>query len=382
MKGREDTQYDPPRKGDARETLLPVAECFEPRGKIVDVRPFGSGNVHDTYLVSLQEGDAPRFVLQRVNTKVFHRPEMVMRNMRIATEHIRLKLLDVQPGTDRRWEVMRVLSTRDGRDHCIDSEGSFWRAVSFIEGARTFDIVEDTDHAWEVGCALGLFQRLVSDLPPELLADTLEGFHILPLYLRHYDRVLTEIPPRASPEVKHCQRFVNERRSRANVLEDARACGRLVHRTIHGDPKVNNVMLDTVSRRAVSMVDLDTVKPGLVHYDIGDCLRSCCNPLGEETANWESVRFEPELCRAILEGYLPQARVFLTPEDQDHIYDAVALIAFELGLRFFTDYLEGDVYFKVAHREHNLARALVQFRLTANIESQESTIRKIIEDLT
>jgi len=175
---------------------------------------------------------------------------------------------------------------------------------------------------------------------------------------------------------------VNERRSRANVLEDARACGRLVHRTIHGDPKVNNVMLDTVSRRAVSMVDLDTVKPGLVHYDIGDCLRSCCNPLGEETANWESVRFEPELCRAILEGYLPQARVFLTPEDQDHIYDAVALIAFELGLRFFTDYLEGDVYFKVAHREHNLARALVQFRLTANIESQESTIRKIIEDLT
>jgi len=380
--GREDTQYDPPRKGDARETLLPVAECFEPRGTIVDIRPFGSGNVHDTYLVSLQDGEAPRFILQRVNTKVFHRPEMVMRNMRIATEHIRLRLLDVQPGTDRRWEVMRVLAARDGRDHFIDSDGSFWRALSFIEGARTFDIVEDTDHAREVGYALGRFQRLVSDLPPELLADTLEGFHILPLYLRHYDRVLTEISPGASPEMKHCLRFVNERRSRVNVLEDARACGRLVHRTIHGDPKVNNVMLDAVSRRAVSMVDLDTVKPGLVHYDIGDCLRSCCNPLGEETANWESVRFEPELCRAILEGYLPQARVFLTQGDRDHIYDAVSLIAFELGLRFFTDYLEGDVYFKVAHREHNLARALVQFRLTTSIESQESTIREIIEDLT
>lgn len=382
MKGRQDTQYDPFRKGNVRETLLPVAKRFEPRGKIVDIRPFGSGNVHDTYLVSLQDVEAPRFILQRVNTKVFHRPEMVMRNMRIATEHIRLRLLDVQPGTDRRWEVMRVLAAHDGRDHCIDSDGSFWRAVSFIEGARTFDIVEDTDHAREVGYALGRFQRLVSDLPPELLADTLEGFHILPLYLRHYDRVLTEISPGASAEVKHCLRFVNERRSRVNVLEDARARGRLVHRTIHGDPKVNNVMLDAASRRAVSMVDLDTVKPGLVHYDIGDCLRSCCNPLGEETADWESVSFEPELCRAILEGYLPQARVFLTQGDRDHIYDAVSLIAFELGLRFFTDYLEGDVYFKVAHREHNLARALVQFRLTASIESQELTIRKIIEDLT
>ena len=172
-----------------------------------------------------------------------------------------------------------------------------------------------------------------------------------------------------------------ERRAWAHVLEEARAQGRLRLRPIHGDPKVNNVLLDTATGQAVALVDLDTVKPGLVHYDIGDCLRSGCNPQGEETEHWEAVRFDPDLCRALLQGYLSQARGFLTAADYDHLYDAVRLIAFELGLRFFTDYLEGNVYFKARHREHNLARALVQFRLTESIESQETAIGAIIRDL-
>jgi Ser/Thr protein kinase RdoA (MazF antagonist) len=369
------------RKGRTLETLFAVADWFKPGGKILDIRPFGNGNVHDTFLVTTDAREDHRFILQRVNTQVFHRPELVMRNMRVATEHIRGRLRDAHPGAGLRWEVMRVLPARDGRDHCIDSEGSFWRATSFIEGAQSVETIEDTGHAREVGRALGLFQHLVSDLPPELLADTLEGFHVTPLYLQHYDRVLTCTTVGASPEVKHALRFVDERRAWAHVLEDAVARGRLVPRTIHGDPKVNNVMLDTATRRAVSMVDLDTVKPGLVHYDIGDCLRSGCNPLGEETENWEAVRFEPELCRAILEGYLPPAWDFLTENDRQYLFDAIRLIAFELGLRFFTDYLEGDVYFKVKRREHNLARALVQFRLTESIESQEKTIRNTIRDL-
>jgi len=129
------------------------------------------------------------------------------------------------------------------------------------------------------------------------------------------------------------------------------------------------------------MVDLDTVKPGLVHYDIGDCLRSGCNPLGEETEHCEAVRFEPELGRAILKGYLSQARDFLTGGDYDYLYDAIRLLAFELGLRFFTDYLAGNVYFKARRREHNLARALVQFKLTESIEFQAGALDAIIRDL-
>jgi hypothetical protein len=139
--------------------------------------------------------------------------------------------------------------------------------------------------------------------------------------------------------------------------------------------------MDTATMQAVGIVDLDTVKPGLVHYDIGDCLRSGCNPMGEETGEWEAVYFETDLCRAVLRGYLSTAREFLTENDFDYFFDSVRLIAFELGLRFFTDHLVGDVYFRAKRPGHNLARALVQFRLTESIEAQETVIRNIVRDL-
>ncbi len=245
----------------------------------------------------------------------------------------------------------------------------------------TFDTIQDLGHAQEVGSALGRFHSLLSDLAPDQLADTLPGFHVTPGYLRHYDEVLERRGVSQSPEVNYGLRFIAAHRAWAPVLEAARAEGKLRLRPIHGDPKVNNVMLDPATGQAVGLVDLDTVKPGLVHYDIGDCLRSGCNPLGEETGAWETVRFEPELCRAMLQGYLSLAQDFLSETDYAFLYDAIRLIAFELGLRFFTDYLAGNVYFKARHPEHNLARALVQFKLTESIESQESAIRALIRDL-
>ena len=284
-------------------------------------------------------------------------------------------------GPGRRWEVPRVLAARDGRDYFIDTEGAFWRALSFIDSAHTLDTINDLGQAREVGYGLGRFHHLLSDLPAEHLSDTLPGFHVTPQYLVHYDQVRAHHGAPESPELAHCLNFVSRRRALTHVLEEARAQGRLRLRPIHGDPKVNNVLLDTATGLAVALVDLDTVKPGLVHYDIGDCLRSGCNPQGEETGHWEAVRFDPDLCRGLLQGYLSQARGFLTEADYEYLYAAVRLIAFELGLRFFTDYLEGNVYFKARHREHNLARALVQFRLTESIESQETTISTIIRDL-
>ena len=174
----------------------------------------------------------------------------------------------------------------------------------------------------------------------------------------------------------------SERRAWAAVLEVARAQGRLQLRPIHGDPKVNNFMMDVASGQAVGLVDLDTVKPGLVHYDLGDCLRSGGNRLGEETERWEAVDFDPDLGRALLQGYLDLAGDFLTAHDYTYLYDAIRLLAFELGLRFFTDYLAGNVYFKARHRDHNLARALVQFKLTGSIESQAEALGAIIRDET
>jgi len=304
-----------------------------------------------------------------------------MSNLAICCEHVRRRLAQAPPAPERRWEMPRVLPARGGQDYFIDSQGSFWRALSFIEDAETFDIVQNEAHGREVGYALGRFHALLSDLPPDHLSDTLPGFHHTPAYLRRYDEVLAHHPPRPSPEVRYALRMAAARRAWVPVLEEARARGRLHLRPIHGDPKVNNVMLDTATSRAVALVDLDTVKPGLVHYDLGDCLRSGCNPLGEETGDWETVRFDPETCRALLQGYLPLARDFLTAGDYDYLYDAVRLLPFELGLRFFTDYLEGNSYFKARHPEHNLARVLVQFPPTESIESQAAALAALIRDL-
>jgi Ser/Thr protein kinase RdoA (MazF antagonist) len=362
-------------------TLVDAADQFNRLGKVIDIREHGKGNVNDTFLVTLDSEGEKHFILQRINTRVFRQPELVMRNMRTITEHVCRRLERFPLSAGRRWEVPRVLSAKDGQDRWIDPGGSFWRAISFVEASQSFDAIKDIDHAREVGYALGLFQALISDLPVDRLADTLEGFHITPRYLRHYDEVLERNRPRKSPEVDCCLEFVSRRRAWAHVLEDARAGGRLQLRPIHGDPKVSNVMIDTATRRAVSIVDLDTVKPGLVHYDIGDCLRSCCNPVGEETERWEEVRFEADLCKAILQRYLSLTRDFLTENDYGYLYDSIRLIAFELGLRFLTDYLEGNVYFKARHREHNLARALVQFKLTESIESQERAIRALVQEM-
>jgi Ser/Thr protein kinase RdoA (MazF antagonist) len=358
-----------------------AADKFKPQGTVIDVHEYGNGNINDTFLVTLDSKAEKHFILQRINTQVFRRPELVMLNMRTFTEHVRQRLQSAPLSPGRRWEVVRVLLAQDGQDHWLDPAGSFWRAISFIDGAQSFDTIEDMEHAREVGYALGMFHNLLSDLPIERLADTLVGFHLAPRYLLHFDEVLQKKQTSTSPEVAYGLQFVSERRDWAHVLENARAQGRLGLRPIHGDPKVNNVMIDTGSGQAISIVDLDTVKPGLVHYDIGDCLRSGCNLLGEDAEQWEMVRFDPELCQAILQGYLSLAKEFLTDNDYDYLYDAIRLIAFELGLRYFTDYLEGDVYFKANHQEHNLARALIQFKLTESIESQETTIDAIIEDM-
>jgi Ser/Thr protein kinase RdoA (MazF antagonist) len=356
-----------------------IAEQFVSFNRVLGVHEFGNGNINDTYLVTTDVDERTRpqekhFVLQRINTQVFKQPYLIMQNMRTFTEHVRNRAR----AEGHRWVMPRVISACDGRDFYVDAAGDFWRAISYVYGARSFETIRDSKLAYEVGYALGTFQYLISDLPIEKLADTLEGFHMMPRYLQGYDQAFSHNGHTSSAEVKHCLRFVEQRRKFAHVLETAREQGRLQLRAVHGDPKVNNVMIEESSGRALSLVDLDTVKPGLIHYDIGDCMRSGCNPLGEETENWEAVRFDPEIGAAILEGYLTQARNFLTAADYEYLFDSIRLLAFELGVRFLTDHLAGNVYFKVKHPQHNLQRALVQFKLTESIEAHEADIRHMI----
>lgn len=363
---------------DVSTSLRSIAEQFDFVGEVLDVQRYGSGNVNDTFLVTLASDPREKAILQKVNQQVFRHPELIILNMRAFMEHIGTTNGRCADTQGRRWETPDIISTKAGADYWRDPEGGFWRMTTFVKDAQTYDTIRDRQHAGEIGYALGRFHSLISDLPVESLYDTLEGFHITPRYLAHYDVVVANGYHKSSPDIEYGRDFVAQRRAWASVLEDAVRRGELMLRPIHGDPKVNNILIDDVTGQAVSVIDLDTVKPGLVHYDIGDCLRSCCNPLGEETEAFDAVRFETDLCQAILEGYLTEARHFMTGKDYDYIYDAVRLIAFELGLRFFTDYLEGNVYFRTKDAEHNLRRALVQFRLTESIEAQAAAIRAIV----
>ena len=236
------------------------------------------------------------------------------------------------------------------------------------------------EEAREAGTALGRFHFLVHDLEPGRLHDTLPGFHEISHYLSHFDGVVKKsAKPNPSSRLQNCFDFIQNRRQWAPVIETALAEGRLKSRITHGDPKSNNVMLDRNTHKAVSLIDLDTVKPGLVIYDIADCLRSCCNTSDETAVDPGTVAFDSNLCEAFLSGYLAEYP-FLTDSDYEYLYDAICIIAFELCLRFVTDFLESDVYFKTEYRGQNLDRAMVQFKLAESVESQETRLTSLIAD--
>ena len=371
------------------DVLKAIASQFEIGGVITSITPLGEGNVNETYQVTCQEtilqDKIPqeqllrRYVMQRINTVVFPRPELVMANINVLANHVASRPLD------KDWVMPTAIPIRNSGQTWLEREGQTWRMLTFVENAETLQTIKSSQEAQQVGRALGVFHHLVNDIPADALADTLPGFHVTPGYFQTFKDGMAEAlanPHFAiSQELEICLNFVNQRAGRVDVLEAALARGELKTRPIHGDPKVNNVMLCSTSGRALAMIDLDTVKPGLLHYDIGDCCRSGCNRQGEETEDLDAVVFDLSLCEAILEGYLSAAKETLNNHDFDYIVDAIHLITFELGLRFLTDHLAGNVYFKVNRPDHNLHRAKVQFKLVESIEQQEGTLRAIVERL-
>lgn len=361
-----------------------MAQQFDVAGRLVTVESTGRGNVNDTYLAIFRTTfSEERFILQRINRRVFPNPEYIMQNMRVVTEHVHKRLESEAHLSDRIWQLPRIIPAKDGQDFAVDGDGDYWRAISLIASAHSFEQVQSIEHAHEAGFVLGQFQRVISDIPVAELHDTLVGFHITPHYLAQLDAALETDEGQArlnsSAEARRCFRFIQERREWCSVLENAKEAAELHLRPTHGDPKIGNIMIDDATGKGTCIVDLDTVKPGLVHYDFGDCLRSCCNPAGEETRDLNMIVFDTDLCETIVKGYMMHAGSFMSEADRHYLYDAVRLIAFELGLRFFADFLAGDVYFKIRYDGQNLHRARVQFKLTESIERRESLIRKILD---
>lgn len=358
--------------------LVKVVSRFKLAGNINDIREFGSGNINDTFLVTLK--DCSRVILQRINSRVFHSPQLLMDNLRIVTKHIKARLK--QETVHRRWEIPCIVSTLDGTDWYKENDGSFWRIITYIDQTKSVQVIKNVAQAREAGYALGRFQRLVSDLDAAKLFDPLYDFHITPRYLAYYDEVLRQRYPKTlSADIRYCLRLIQDKRAGVHLLEEAKQKNILRIRPIHGDPKLANILFDTSSDQAVSIIDLDTVKPGLIQYDVGDALRSCCNLAGEETNNLNEVNFNIDICRLFLEGYFSEAKIFLTDKDYEFIYDAVRIISFELGLRFFTDFLEKNRYFRVRNAEQNLMKSIIQFKLSESIEANKPSIIKMIAEM-
>lgn len=364
--------------------LALLIKKFDLPGRLVTVNPTGNGNVNDTFLAIFRNTyTEQQVIMQRINRKVFPKPEVIMQNLHKLAAHAHAKLEREADSEDRVWQLPKIVKTRDGKDYLTDEHGDLWRVITKIPSATAFDEAQGTEHAMECGAVLGHFHSLVSDLPPSTMENPLPGFHITPQYLAKYDETLERVPNardrmNASMEARRMAMFIEERRGFAGILQDAVGRGELTLRMMHGDPKVNNIMIDDFTGKGTAMIDLDTISPGLIHYDFGDALRSICNPAGEEEQNLSNVIFDLDLCEAFCKGYLRHARNFLTDADRRYLYDAIRLITFELGMRFFQDYLAGNVYFKIRHPGQNLNRARVQFRLCESIESRERMIRELL----
>lgn len=356
-------------------SALRAAQHFAGSGTLTQLVPLGQGLIHGTFQVQGHSAaqSALTFVLQRLNRHVFPCPEEVVNNVRAVTTHLAQKC---PPQGALRFP--QLLPAEDGLLIYRDPDGEVWRALSFIEHSHSRDTLENLEQARDIGCVLGQFHRLLGDLDPVVLRDTLPGFHIATDYLIQLDTAWDTWTGTMTEPLRTCRAFIEERRALVPVLEDAKAAGVLPLRVMHGDPKVNNFLFDAHSDRVVSLIDLDTVKPGLIHYDLGDCLRSACNRAGEDPLQPHAVHFDLAIARAILEGYLTAAGMVLRPREFDFILPAIRLIPLELGMRFLTDYLSGNRYFHVRDPEHNLRRAQVQFRLVASIENQAADLEHLI----
>lgn len=357
-----------------------ILPAFELEGTVIAVQPHGRGLINDTWLVTTDARCSPHIILQRINSIAFPRPDEVMDNLQLMLAHVdRRQAAERGSGKDLRFP--RLYSTNSGTLLLVDDNGDAWRAMSFIDNTTSVHQPRDADHAREAGRALGRFHALVSDLDTRTLHDTRPDFHNTPRHLERLDDYLDNAVPEqlAMDGVRECLDFVETRRDGAGVIEGALATGLIRKQTVHGDPKLDNFLFDSDSGLAVSLIDLDTIKPGLIHHDIADCLRSCCNRAGESPRDRTTeVSYDLEICRAVLDGWFEQAGDAGDGMRAEHLVAAIRLIPFELGVRFLGDHLNGNRYFRTEYPLQNLHRAATQFSLVADIERKHDRIGEIV----
>lgn len=355
-----------------------IAREFALSGEILSASPYGSGHINDTYKVDVKPAGGPRrYVLQRINHNVFRRPDELMANVERVCAHAYAKLKQAGvPDAERR--TLRLLPTLTGKAWHIDAASNRWRCYHFIEGATGHDVVRSPEQAYAAAKSFGAFQSLLADLPGGRLLETIPDFHHTPARFARFQQALAQdAHGRAAASVPEIA-FALARAHEVNVVVDALRDGTLPERVTHNDTKLNNVLLDDVTQDGVCVIDLDTVMPGSALYDFGDLVRTSTSPAAEDETDLSKVQMQFPMFAALVKGYLESTNGFLTPKERALLPFAGKLITFEIGLRFLTDWLEGDIYFKTKCLTHNLDRTRTQFKLVESIEDQLPAMQALI----
>ncbi len=362
-----------------KHNIKKVGELFEIPGDCIFAEPYGSGHINETYAVEYNQGGTTiRYIFQLINKFVFTNPEKLMDNIYRVTTHIQDKLKTL---SDNSRHTLTVIKSIENQPFAIDENGNYWRVYIFVEKAKTYDIIESTEQAYAAAKAFGEFQKMLVDLPGERLFETIKDFHNTPKRVVRLKEVIAEDKLGL---VKDCQTEIDFVLSRADDTEKLiklQEAGEIPERITHNDTKLNNVMLDYITGDGICVIDLDTVMPGLVHYDFGDLVRTSTSPAAEDETDLSKVYMQFDMFEALLRGYIAGAGDFLNETEKSLLPFSGKLIPLEIGVRFLTDHLEGDVYFRTHRDNHNLDRSRTQFKLVESIEEQYDKMVELLHSI-
>ncbi|HTE02263.1 MAG TPA: aminoglycoside phosphotransferase family protein [Mucilaginibacter sp.] len=355
--------------------ILNLIPEFRIDTKIASVKPFGSGHINDTYRIINSDPDGIDYLLQRINHHVFRDVPLLMNNLLHVLGHLKQKLGSI-PGSDTEKEILTLVETRQDQPYLKDKDGNYWRVFHFLKGTKSYDQVDTEKQAFEGGKAFGRFQTLLADLDTDLIKDTIPDFHHIGSRLKKLQEAMeVDAVDRLKlvlPEVE----FIKLRAEKMSEILKLGDAGVLPRRIVHNDTKFNNVLLDK-DDKAQCVIDLDTVMPGYVAYDFGDSIRTIINPAAEDEAD-KSVGLNISLFEAYTKGYLQEAITFLTEAEIDSLVKGILLLPYIQAVRFLTDYLEGDHYFKIHSPDHNLQRARAQLALVKKLGDNQEALQQII----
>ncbi|MBD5458557.1 MAG: aminoglycoside phosphotransferase family protein [Lachnospiraceae bacterium] len=354
-------------------------EQFAVNGRLTERCPYGNGHINDTFLLVYEtpEGAKKQYILQRMNHNIFKNPQQLMENVVNVTKYLR-EMIILQGGEPDR-ETLNVIKTRDDRNYYQDSGGNYWRMLLFIERTICLEKVESAKDFYDSAVAFGNFQRMLADYPAEKLHETIPNFHNTPSRFLDFQRAVNEDKMGRAAFAKAEIDFALERKADTSVLTALLAGGQLPLRVTHNDTKLNNILFDESSRKALCIVDLDTVMPGLSHYDFGDSIRFGASTGEEDEKDLSRIELDLYLYEVFTKGYLEGCGGRLTDKEIEMLPMGAKLMTYECGIRFLADYLEGDIYFKIHREGHNLDRARTQFKLVADMEAKWDDMRAIVE---